>query len=240
MTTSTTALSDKVHKTRLWIALVPALVVPSLGALIYFVWWSGTPMGQAAMVVTKVFGLIWPIVATLCILRRPVWTRKKINWPVTFGIGIGSGVLIGALMLALTHWTPLGEFIFEAAPMIQQKVVDLGFANNFLLLALLISFFNSAMEEYYWRWFTYGRLREVLKSRFWPHVFAALGFTAHHVIVTLQFFPLPFVVFLCSGIFVGGLIWSWLYERQGHLWGAWISHILADLAIFFIAWQVIS
>ncbi|MEM0896075.1 MAG: CPBP family intramembrane glutamic endopeptidase [Verrucomicrobiota bacterium] len=228
------------NRSRLWLALLPALIVPSLGALVYFVWFTGTPVGKVAMIATKAFGIAWPIVATLFILRRPVWTKKKVHWPSTLGIGLGSGILIGALMLALAHWTPLGQYIFEAAPMIQQKVNDLGFANNFLLLALLISFLNSAMEEYYWRWFTYGKLREAMKSKFWPHFLAALAFTGHHIVVTLQFFPLPFVVFLCAGVFVGGMIWSWLCEKQGHTWGAWISHIVADLAIFLIAWQAIS
>ena len=43
-----------------WSALLPAMCVPLLGSLIYFVWFPEGGIGQAAYTLTKVFTLIYP------------------------------------------------------------------------------------------------------------------------------------------------------------------------------------
>ncbi len=232
--------AQRTFHARTWWALAPALVVPTLGTLIFFVFLAGSDAGKAMMMVTKVFGVAWPLLATVFLIRRPL-RMPVIPHPVRdIAIGALSGVAIGALMMGLAWFSPLSGYLEGAAAVIEKSIADLGFANYFLLLALGISFLNSAMEEYYWRWFVYGNLRTVLKSKWLPHFFAALAFTGHHLVVTTLLFPLPFALFLCFGVFVGGLIWSFFYQKQGHLWGAWVSHILADLAIFYIAWKAMA
>jgi membrane protease YdiL (CAAX protease family) len=39
---------------------------------------------------------------------------------------------------------------------------------------------------------------------------------------------------LSLGVFVGGLLWSWLLRRHGSLVPGYLSHILVDLAIFVV------
>ncbi|MEM7146701.1 MAG: CPBP family intramembrane glutamic endopeptidase [Verrucomicrobiota bacterium] len=235
---------------RTWLALVPAMVVPSLGALCYFIFFTGTPLGQTIFTVTKIFGVAWPILTTLFLIRHPGQIlqtgpdtpplRDRIKKHLqSLPLGLISGLIISAGILAVAWLTPLEDVILAAAPAISQKINDLGFANNFLLLALGISLVNSAMEEYYWRWFVYGNLRHVI----WlpaAHLLAALAFTAHHLVVTTQFFPLPIALLACAGVFTGGLIWSALYQHQKSILGVWLSHILVDLAIFIIAYQAIT
>ena len=41
------------------------------------------------------------------------------------------------------------------------------------------------------------------------------------------------------GVFAGGCIWSWIYLRYRDIWGAWVSHVLADIIIFIIGYQLI-
>ena len=54
----------------LLVAVLPALLVPLLGALIYFVAYAGEPWARAAYVLVKLYTVIWPLLATVLILRE--------------------------------------------------------------------------------------------------------------------------------------------------------------------------
>jgi membrane protease YdiL (CAAX protease family) len=62
---------------------------------------------------------------------------------------------------------------------------------------------------------------------------------SHHIIVLLQYFPVPLTIFLSLMIGIGGVIWSWMYLRQGSLMGAWIAHMIVDFGALWIGYQLI-
>jgi membrane protease YdiL (CAAX protease family) len=63
--------------------------------------------------------------------------------------------------------------------------------------------------------------------------------SAHHVIAVSQYLD-PLLTFLASaGVFAGALIWSWLYMRYRSIWPGWLSHVLADIAVFGIGWYLL-
>ena len=73
-----------------------------------------------------------------------------------------------------------------------------------MLLAGFISILHSLLEEYYWRWFIFGELKQYV-----PLVMAitlsSLAFMAHHVIVLYVFLPGEFLTAvvpfsLCIGV----------------------------------------
>ena len=37
----------------------------------------------------------------------------------------------------------------------------------------------------------------------------------------------------------GGVIWSWFYLRYRHIWPGYVSHVLADVAIFIMTWIIV-
>jgi membrane protease YdiL (CAAX protease family) len=41
------------------------------------------------------------------------------------------------------------------------------------------------------------------------------------------------------GVFIGGAVWSWLYLRYRSVWPCYLSHALADAAIFIIGYRLI-
>jgi membrane protease YdiL (CAAX protease family) len=56
----------------------------------------------------------------------------------------------------------------------------------------------------------------------------------------LSFFISPLGTLIGSfGVFVGGSIFSWVYVTYRSVWVAWITHALADVAIFAIAWHLV-
>ena len=226
---------EKSCRRRTWLVLLPAMIVPSLTALFYFVWLKGSGAAQPAYGGAKLFILLWPVAATLFILRRPVgWKLRPIAVhlraiPLGLFIGLGIAGMMTALMAS-----PMGDLVATATGAVEEKVVNLGIEEHFILFAVCLSLFHSLLEEYYWRWFVYGNLRHLV-PRPAAHAMAAVGFSLHHIVVTSQFFPLHWALLFSAAVGIGGFFWSWLYQRQGTLAGAWASHAVVDAALMTVA-----
>ena len=230
---------EPLNRRKMWAVLLPAMFLPGIAALGYFVWLGDSPLAQVLYGSVKVFTLVWPLIATLFILKRPIRINlksyKEHLRSVPLGLMVGVPILatIGLLMM-----TPIGDIVKEAAPMIQKKSDDLGVINHFILFGASISIFHSLIEEYYWRWFVYGNLREVVSIKM-AHFLAAFTFTLHHVVVMMQFFELPWALFFSTCVGIGGFFWSLLYQRQKTLIGAWVSHALVDAALMSVGYYMI-
>jgi membrane protease YdiL (CAAX protease family) len=226
-------------------ALIVAMLVPMGGAFVYFVWSSGGVVTQAFFIGTKAFNWIFPLFflgyTGLRGLGRPVpgeGGRTPVSLAKTVRFGLVFGIAVSALTLALIWWTPMGEVLRNGSGRVTEKLVALGMQENYLALALFISFGNSAMEEYYWRWFIYGNLRHHVKTGV-AHGLAALAFSLHHIVVTMQFFRWDLALFLSLSVGIGGAMWSWMYQRHGTVLGAWASHIVIDLTLMWVGYELI-
>ena len=112
----------------------------------------------------------------------------------------------------------------------------------FVGMAIFYCVLHSLFEEYYWRWFVYGTMRRHIPVAA-ANVLSSVGFMLHHVVILGVFFPgrfwllaLPF----SFGVAVGGAVWSWIYERTGSLYAAWLSHALIDAAIMIIGYDMVA
>ncbi len=225
-----------------WPAMVPALSVPFLCALIYFVWIPHGNGGRGAYLFTKAWVIIYPLfffgwIGLGGLTRRE--DRKAIwpSWKMVILTGLGSGILFSLVGLLLVL-TPLGEIVREHGPKLEEKARSLGFREHFILFALFVSVVHSAMEEYYWRWFVYGHLRQMVGH--WPgHIIAAVAFAGHHFVITIQLFPVPVAIFLSVLVGIGSLMWTLMYEWHGSVWGCWLSHLVADAFLMVVGYQMI-
>jgi membrane protease YdiL (CAAX protease family) len=111
---------------------------------------------------------------------------------------------------------------------------------RFAALATFYCLVHSFLEEYYWRWFVYRRLRADMPVTA-ALIVSGVGFMGHHVIVLGQFFHgYGLVTWLFSAaVAVGGAAWALLYERSRSLLGIWLSHVLVDAGIMLIGWDLI-
>ena len=136
----------------------------------------------------------------------------------------------------------MGTFAAAGKTMLE-KLSGIGVTSApiYAAVAIFYSLLHSLLEEYYWRWFLFGRLRDHLS---FPAActLSSLGFMAHHVVVLGTFMHERFwrLAVPCSlGVAVGGLAWAWIYHRSGSLAAAWLSHALTDLAIMAIGYDVL-
>ena len=193
--------------------------------------------------------MVWKATtAAFPLLFMLLWERRRprLSWPrrndLLYGLGFGLPVAAGifALYFGWLRNSPL----LASAPATAVGVLQKFRADQlpgFLLVAAFICVANLLLEEYYFRWFIFGRLRAFLPL---PTAVAASAvvFMAHHIILLSVYLPDHFwtlTIPLSLFIAVGGAIWSWLYARTGSLYAPWLSHAIIDAAIAVVGWDVI-
>ena len=230
----------KISAGRIWLAVAPAMVLPFLASLVYFVALPGGPATQVAYGATKLFTVGWPLIALPLILGESV-PRPNLRQPhhrEAIPLGVVTGLFILAA-LALALQTPLREVVEATAPQVRQKAESLGFLENFWLFALSLSLVNSLVEEFYWRWFVYGQVRRAL-PRGPALVLGAGAFAAHHFVVASGFAPFPWYIVGGMAVFLAGVIWNLMFEAQRTLVGAWVAHIIVDLGILWVGYRLLT
>lgn len=150
------------------------------------------------------------------------------------GAAFGFGVCI-LLVLAfqfLIAGTNIEQTLRETA---REKISSLGIQSGlyFLAVAVFYAAIHSLLEEYYWRWFVFGR-GEKIWGTMPAIVISSLGFMAHHVLLLGHFLGYGDwrTYFLSLAIAIGGAFWAWLYRRTENLAASWLSHAVVDAGIF--------
>jgi membrane protease YdiL (CAAX protease family) len=229
-------------------ALAFAMSFPAAMAYVYFVALAAPGRGANPGLVVA-YGAAKAVQFAFPLVYVWVWDRSRLRpaWPGTGGLALGAGfgLVVGAVILALYGTLLRHSPLTATAPeKIHLKVqeFDCDTPARFAGLAVFIAVVHSFGEEYYWRWFVFGRLRRYLSLA------AAVGlssvaFMAHHVIVLSVYFPGRFwtaAVPLSLGVAVGGAVWALLYERTRSLVAVWLSHVLIDLAIMAVGYQMLT
>ena len=224
---------------RVWLALVPAMVIPFAASLFYFVILSGSDFAEVLYVAAKTFIVVWPLISVRLILRTTLpkvkIALKKHRQAIPLGVFLGIAIVI--LMFGLMQ-TPLGAVVAGSSESIGRKAQQMGVLKYYWQFALFLCVIHSLIEEYYWRWFVFGRLKTVINVPC-AHAIAGVSFAAHHVVIATQFFPVLWG-FLFGGLAgVGGIIWSVMYDKQKTLVGAWLCHLIVDLGIMAIGHNIL-
>ena len=216
-------------------AVVLTALVPAIAAWVYFHAAYSAAVAVAGYAATKLFTVLWPWIAS----RR--WDAPPPIQPRRHALSLILGVCFGLIAVAgvvLLYRGPLAEVATNAAPAIAAKVATLGISEHFVVFALFLSFVHSAIEEVYWRWFLFGNLRLWLPSG--SAIVAAGAFSAHHFMILAAFTSPTWTV--VGGLMVAVAGWGWciLYHRSGSLLGPWVSHVLIDLAVMWVGWDLIQ
>ena len=228
------------RSSKLWVVLLPATVVPCLASLFYFVLFTDRVFAYVFYVAAKLFLVFWPVACVLLVLgcgfgRLELRSVRHIR---ALPAGVLVGLAIVALMFAAMR-TPLGQILANNSQRIDDKVRQLGILEHFWLFAVFISVLHSLVEEYYWRWFVYGRLRQVCRTGT-ALLLAGVSFAAHHVVVLSEFVPLGWAFFLAAAVGLGGVVWCLMYDGQKTIAGIWISHAVVDFGIMSIGYSLLS
>jgi membrane protease YdiL (CAAX protease family) len=224
-------------------ALWFAMTYPFILTAIYFVLLNGEETGLQNWVFSnlKLIQFAFPAVFVFLVCREslslPLWKKPAFGFGLGFGaliIGAAIAIYFGLLKDTLPYYLLRGK--------VQAKVQGFGLTSVWAYGAFSVFYclIHSGMEEYYWRWFVFKRLRTQI-GECSALVLSSIAFMSHHVILMVVFFgltsPLAWSFSLC--VAVGGGVWAWLYNRSDNFYAIWASHALVDAAIFMIGYDLI-
>jgi membrane protease YdiL (CAAX protease family) len=223
--------NNKQHALTALLMLAP---VPSLGVVMAMIVAPG-PTGKAVFAVAKIWLLVFPAGWYLLVEKGiPSWSppgRRGLMVGAATGIALAAVIVTGAWLFGAQDMdlVPLRSAVRE---------IGLNTVIPYLAGAAGWTFINSLMEEYVYRWFIF-RQCEILTHKTAAVIASAAIFTAHHIIAVSQYLDPVLAALASAGVFGGGLVWSWLYLRYRSVWPCWLSHVLADIAVFGIGWRLL-
>jgi len=197
---------------------------------------------QACFVVGKIVQFAFPVLYMW--LRHP--DQLAIKRPSARGLETGAafGLVVGAGGLALYFgWLKTSPALASTPERLHHWLTEFNLASpgGFLLMAFFIAVLHSFLEEYYWRWFVFGRLEQYLPL-YEAMALSSIAFMAHHVIVLGVYLKgyfwiaaIPFSLCVAGG----GIVWAWLYHRYQSIYAPWISHLLVDLALMALGYDML-
>jgi membrane protease YdiL (CAAX protease family) len=222
------------------------LFFPLVQAWLYFVLMANwNPTIQKSMyALTKTVMLAVPVIYTFFATKERLRPRPFNKRGLLEGNLFGAGILAAICLLYFFWLKPIGLIGPETpvADAIRERVkaFDLTSPAMFVLFGIFVSLIHSALEEYYWRWFTFGQLSRTIPQTA-AIVVSGLGFMLHHVVILGVYFQFnhPATWLFSSAVAVGGMYWAWLYARKNSIYASWLSHAWIDVAIFIVGYDIL-
>ena len=164
---------------------------------------------------------------------------KELNLSSLFKIKSKKEIIIAILsggaifIFILGAYFIIGNF-FDFSNVTSSLSNNLGINNNnFIFVAIYISFINSLLEEFFFRGFAFLKLKEVATRKF-AYIFSSLAFAFYHVAMMIGWFDISLFILTIVGLFVGGLIFNYFNEKYKNIYVTWLIHMFANFAINYI------
>ncbi len=222
------------ERRRALVGLLLLAPAPSLGVFAAMVASPG-PVGHGVFLIAKLWLLVFPAAWYLLVEKgKPSWSpprRGGLTAGALSGSFLAASIVLGAWLADVQH--------MDLAPLhTAAREMDLASPAAYLGGAAAWTLVNSLIEEYVYRWFVLRQCEVLLPSPVAIIASAAI-FTIHHVIALDQYLEPGFTALASAGVFLGAIVWAMLYHRYRSIWPGWISHVLADIAVFGLGWWLL-
>lgn len=137
---------------------------------------------------------------------------------------------IGVFAIIMTAYFVLGAYI-DLSTIKDSLTSGIGVtADNFIYVAIYISFVNSLLEEFFFRGFAFLILKQEMSKKF-AYIFSSAMFALYHVGMTSGWFNIFIYILAMLGLFIGGCIFDFLNEKCENIYPSWLVHMYANFAI---------
>lgn len=150
--------------------------------------------------------------------------RSKKQLLISIILGLGVYIIIFTAYLILKGFIDL-----ENIKNIMEKSINVN-RDNFIQVAIYISFINSLLEEFFFRGFIFLNFKKLFKREL-AYIASALAFAIYHVAIMANWFTVPLFILSMIGLFVGGLIFNYLNDKNSNIYSSWLVHMAANFAI---------
>lgn len=148
--------------------------------------------------------------------------RKGILQAVLLGIFVYLFIVFGYLVLS--------NFVdfSQITPSLNKNIgVE---KDNFVFVALYISFVNSFLEELFFRGFAFITLKKY-KSRLLAFTFSSFMFAFYHLAMIIGWFDVVMYLLVFVGLVLAGIIFNALDEKYENIYNSWMVHMFANFGI---------
>ena len=155
---------------------------------------------------------------------KKLFVPKKKDFLLALLLGIG---VFAVIMIAYFF---LGDYI-DLSGIKESLTTGIGVtADNFVYVAIYISFVNSLLEEFFFRGYAFLILKEESGRKF-AYIFSSAMFALYHVGMTSGWFNILIYILSMAGLFVGGCIFNYLNEKCENIYPSWLVHMCANFGI---------
>ncbi len=219
--------------------LIIATLLPFLLAFTCSVVLSGQPGVMTAYAIGKCLQIAFPLFWVVFVERK----RIRLARFETKGFAVAGlyGILVVVLALGVYYRLVSGSPALDNVPyMVRHKLAAYGVTGwkDFVWLGAYYAIPHTLVEEYYWRWFVFGRMREFMPVRK-AIVVSGFAFSLHHVLLATRYLgdSWGYVVAFSLGVAVSGMAWAWMYQKTKTLYAAWFSHLIVDAGLVWMAFE---
>ena len=164
-------------------------------------------------------------------------TIKSLFLPNKKGMKIAFILCIPVFLIILGAYF-LFRNIFDFSAVTKALTGNIGVnRNNFIFVALYISFVNSLLEEFFFRGFAFLTLKKIASAKF-AYLFSAAAFALYHIAIMTGWFSVAVFVITVAGLFAGGLIFNYLNAKSNNIYPSWFVHTFANFAINIIGFML--
>lgn len=167
--------------------------------------------------------LIIPLIKFKSISFKQIFIPNKSNLKYSIPLGLGVFSVIMVAYFICSHFIDLS--VIEN----MLEMTDIN-KDNFIVVALYISFINSLLEEFFFRGYAFLVLKEVSTRKF-AYFFSSFMFAFYHIGMTSGWFNIIIYFLSLFGLFIGGCIFNYLNEKYKNIYSSWIVHMCANFAI---------
>lgn len=155
---------------------------------------------------------------------KALFYPRKRDLAVALGLGLGVyGLILGGYYL-LRNWLDIDAIALKLT-------ADGGVSgDNFLWVALYISFVNSLLEEFLFRGFAFITLKRHI-PRPVAYLFSAVTFAAYHFGMFAGSGNVLIWCLALGALAIAGCVLNFLNEKSGNIYVSWLVHMFANFGI---------
>ncbi len=164
-------------------------------------------------------------------------TLKKLLTPSKKGFALSLPLGAGCFAVILAAFFLLRDAV-DFSGITKSLTGDSGItAENFIFVALYISFINSFLEEFFFRGFAFVTLKRHASKKT-SYIVSAFFFAFYHVGMTLTWLPFPVFLAELLGLTVGGVIFNRLCEKSETMYPSYMVHMCCNFGINLIGFML--
>lgn len=150
--------------------------------------------------------------------------------------GIGQAASVGTLIIGICWgmYALFGDLFINEQYIVNQMRSQFSVTiSTVLFIAPITIFFNSLLEETFYRGFAFGQLQE--KNLIIAYLVPSIAFTVQHVLFIWQWLPLGALYLVAICLLFFALLAADLYRHTNTIVAPWVLHVAGDIGMMGIA-----